>query len=135
MALREDEAVRLTAFSHGAGGFPLMLTRAEWFHTGAWNEEPPSGPPPGPPGAKRLPRTPTEYARRFYYDTLVFDRRALRYLVDMIGPDQLLIGTDFPAMPREQPAGRTLRSLGLPDDQVEAITWHNCFRFLGTAPR
>ena len=86
------------------------------------------------PGA-RLPRSPAEYARRFYYDTLVFDRRALRYLVDMIGPGQLLVGTDFPAMPREQPAGRTLRSLGLPEDVVEDITWRNCFRFLGVPPR
>ena len=122
------------AFSHGAGGFPLMLTRAQWFHTGAWNEEAPAGPPPALPGA-RLPRPPAEYARRFYYDTLVFDRRALRYLVDMIGPGQLLVGTDFPAMPREQPAGRTLRSLGLPEDVVEDITWRNCFRFLGVPPR
>jgi len=123
------------AFSHGAGGFPLMLTRAQWFHTGAWNEEPASGPPPGPPGAARLPCSPSEYARRFWYDTLVFDRRALRYLVDMLGPRQLLIGTDFPAMAREQPAGRTLRELGLPADVLEDVTWHNCFRFLGTAPR
>jgi len=123
------------AFSHGAGGFPLMLTRAQWFHTGAWNEEPAAGPPPGPPGMARLPCSPTEYARRFWYDTLVFDSRALRYLVDMLGPRQLLIGTDFPAMAREQPAGRTLRAMGLPDDVVDDVTWHNCFRFLGTAPR
>jgi aminocarboxymuconate-semialdehyde decarboxylase len=121
------------AFSHGAGGFPLMLTRAQWFHSGTWNEEPPTGPPPAIPGA-RLPRSPAEYARRFYYDTLVFDRRALRYLVDMIGHRQLLVGTDFPAMPREQPAGRTLRSLGLPEDVLEDVTWHNCFRFLGVEP-
>jgi aminocarboxymuconate-semialdehyde decarboxylase len=126
------------ALSHGAGGFPLMLTRAQWFYAGTWNEEaPPPGPSPSPtmPGVARLPRSPSEYARRFYYDTLVFDRRALRYLVDMLGHRQLLIGTDFPAMPRERPAGRTLRSLGLPADVVEDVTWHNCFRFLGVEPR
>ena len=64
----------------------------------------------------------------------MFDRRALRYLIEMIGPDRLLVGTDFPAMPREQPAGKTLRSLGLPGDVLNGITWHNCFRFLGIAP-
>jgi len=120
------------AFSHGAGGFPLMLTRAQYFWGGTWNEEP--GPEPPPTGPARLPRSPAEYARRFYYDTLVFDRRALRYLVDMMGASQLLVGTDFPAMPREQPAGRTLRSLGLPPDALAAITWSNCFRFLGLPP-
>jgi aminocarboxymuconate-semialdehyde decarboxylase len=113
------------ALSHGAGGFPLMLTRAQWFWGGTWDEAPPAD------GRERPARSPSGLARRFYYDTLVFDRRALRYLLDMIGADRLLIGTDFPAMPREQPAGRTLRSMCLPDDVLEAITRDNCFRFLG----
>jgi aminocarboxymuconate-semialdehyde decarboxylase len=113
------------AFSHGAGGFPLMLTRAQWFWGGTWGERPPAD------GRERPALSPSELARRFYYDTLVFDRRALRYLVDMLGSGRLLVGTDFPAMPREQPAGRTLRSMGLPADVLEDITWNNCFHFLG----
>jgi aminocarboxymuconate-semialdehyde decarboxylase len=117
------------AFSHGAGGFPLMLPRAQYFWGGTWNEEPPSPSRPQPPD--RLPCSPSEYARHFYYDTLVFDRRALRYLIDMIGPERLLVGTDFPAMEREQPTGRTLRSMDLPSEVLEDITWRNCFRFLG----
>ncbi|HZV49463.1 MAG TPA: amidohydrolase family protein [Candidatus Dormibacteraeota bacterium] len=117
------------AFSHGAGGFPLVLPRAQYFWGGTWNEEPPLPDRPRPPD--HLPRSPSEYARRFYYDSLVFDRRAIRYLIDLLGPDRLLVGTDFPAMEREQPAGRTLRSMGLPGDVLEDITWRNCFRFLG----
>jgi aminocarboxymuconate-semialdehyde decarboxylase len=113
------------AFSHGAGGFPLMLTRAQYFWSGTWNEEPPARDRPSQAGS------PIEYARRFYYDTLVFDRRAVRYLVDMIGSSQLLLGTDFPALPRERPAGATLRSMDLPAAVVDDITWHNCFAFLG----
>jgi aminocarboxymuconate-semialdehyde decarboxylase len=62
---------------------------------------------------------------------LVFDRRALRYLIEMVGHRQVLVGSDFPAMPREQPCGRTLRSLELAPDALEDITWHNAFRFLG----
>jgi aminocarboxymuconate-semialdehyde decarboxylase len=124
----------LMAFSHGAGGFPLMLTRAQIFWSGAWDEQlPPDGKPAGLM-ADRFPRSPTEYARRFYYETLIFDRRALRYLVDMIGPERLLLGTDFPAMGREQPAGKTLRALDLPAATVDDITWNNCFRFLGIDP-
>jgi len=61
----------------------------------------------------------------------VFDRRALRLLIDMVGHQQVLVGTDFPAVVREEPCGRTLRSLGLPADVQEDITWHNTFRFLG----
>ena len=33
------------AFSHGAGGFPLMLPRAQWFWGRTWNEEPSAGRP------------------------------------------------------------------------------------------
>jgi aminocarboxymuconate-semialdehyde decarboxylase len=118
------------AFSHAAGGFPLMLTRAQWFWGRTWNEEPPGerGPEAAPWAA---PAGPTELARRFWYDSLVFDRRAIRYLVDLLGADRLLVGSDFPAMPREEPCGRTLRSMGLPSGEFEDITWHNAFRFLG----
>ena len=111
---------------------PLILPRAHYFWAGTWNEEPAT--PERAAGQGRRPHSPIEYARRYWYDTCVFDRRALRYLIEMIGPDRLLVGTDFPAMPREQPAGKTLRSLGLPGDVLNGITWHNCFRFLGIAP-
>jgi aminocarboxymuconate-semialdehyde decarboxylase len=111
------------AFSHGAGGFPMMLSRAQFFWGRTWNEEPPSSEVDG--------RSPSELARRFYYDGLVFDRRTLRLLIDMVGHRQVLVGTDFPAVTREQPCGRTLRSLELAPDEEEDITWHNTFRFLG----
>ena len=110
------------AFSHGAGGFPMMLPRAMYFWGKTWNEEPSDS-------GEGL--SPAELTRRFYYDGLVFDRRALRFLIDLVGHRQVLVGSDFPAMPREQPCGRTLRSLDLPGEMLEDITWHNTFRFLG----
>jgi DNA-binding transcriptional regulator PaaX/predicted TIM-barrel fold metal-dependent hydrolase len=123
------------SFSHAGGGFPLVLTRAQWFWGRTWNEEPP------PPESQRpeaapwfAPHSPIELARRFYYDSLVFDRRAIRYLADMFGTDRLLVGSDFPAMGREQPIASTLRSMGLPDDELQDILWLNCFRFLGVEP-
>ena len=119
------------SFSHGAGGYPLMLPRAQYFWSGTWNEE-----PAVPERAVRHDDgpSPVEYARRFYYDSLVFDRRAVRFLIDLLGSDRLLVGSDFPAMLREEPAGRTLRSLDLPPDVLEDITWHNAFRWLGIIP-
>ena len=62
------------------------------------------------------------------------DRRALRYLIDALGSGRLLVGSDFPAMLREEPAGRTLRSMDLPPDVIEDITWNNAFRWLGITP-
>src|SRR5690242_5743826 len=123
------------AFSHAAGGFPLMLTRAQWFWGRTWNEEPLVPAARGPEAAPWAAETgPAELARRFWYDSLVFDRRAIRYLIDLLGADRLLVGSDFPAMPREEPCGRTLRSMGVPDADLDGITWYNCFRFLGIPP-
>ncbi|GAA5167401.1 MULTISPECIES: amidohydrolase family protein [Amycolatopsis] len=119
------------SFSHAAGGFGLMVPRAQYFWSGTWNEE-----PPVPERALQHDDgpSPLEYARRFYYDSMVFDVRAVRYLVDLLGADRLLVGSDFPAMPREDPAGRTLRMAGLPEDELAEVLWGNAFRFLGMAP-
>jgi aminocarboxymuconate-semialdehyde decarboxylase len=110
------------AFSHGAGGFPAMLPRANFFWGRTWNEE---------PSSEGEGISPAELARRFYYDGLVMDRRTLRHLIEMMGHRQILVGSDFPAMAREDPCARTLRTLSLSGDQLEDITWHNTFRFLG----
>ena len=120
------------AFTHGAGGMPLILPRAHYFWAGTWNEEPPTPQRTQTPG--RRPNSPIERARRYWYDTCVFDRRALTYLIDMLGPDRLMIGTDFPAMPRETPCGKTLLSMNLPAQVLADITWYNCFTFLGLNP-
>ncbi len=118
------------AFSHGGGAFPFMLPRYSHAYDGEWNEEKQKR---SPAAANRpgLARPPAEYARRFYYDTLIFDHRAIQYLIDMIGPTQLMIGTDYPYMEREEPVGRTLRSMGLAEELVEDICSRNCLRFLG----
>jgi len=116
------------AFSHAAGGFALTLPRAQYFWGGTWNEEPPAD------RTDLAEHAPLELARRFFYDALVFDRRALRLLVDLLGADRLLIGSDFPAMPREDPADRTPASLGLDAADTEAVTSRNALRFLGVAP-
>jgi aminocarboxymuconate-semialdehyde decarboxylase len=122
------------AFSHAAGGFPLQLPRAQWFWGRTWNEEPLVSADRGPEAAPWAAETgPAELARRFWYDSLVFDRRAIRYLIDLLGADRLLVGSDFPAMPREEPCGRTLRSMELSPAELDDITWHNCFRFLGVS--
>lgn len=110
------------AFSHGAGGFPCMLPRANFFWGKTWNEE---------PSDVGEGLSPAQLARRFWYDGLVLDRRTLAHLIEMMGHEKVLVGSDFPAMDREEPCARTLYSMGLPDDVVHDITWNNTFRFLG----
>ena len=118
------------SFSHGAGGLAMMLPRANYFWGGSWNEEPRDleravMPDDGP--------SPLEYARRFYYDSMVFDKRTIRYLIDLLGADRLLVGSDFPAMLREEPVAKTLRGMELPAEDWADISWRNAFRWLGRA--
>jgi aminocarboxymuconate-semialdehyde decarboxylase len=120
------------AFSHGGGSFPFLLPRLENAWSGAWNEGEPLVAGAQPSELRRaLAESPATYARRLYYDTLLFDRRAIRYLLDIMGPGQLTIGTDYPFFPRERPVGATLRSLGLGDASLRQVESTNALRFLG----
>jgi len=116
------------SFSHAAGGFPFLLPRANFFWGGTWNEEPAD---PERAFAWTAGPSPIEVARRFYYDSLVFDRRALRFLVDLLGADRLLLGSDFPAMHRETRVGATAASLGLSTESWEDLSWRNAMRWVG----
>lgn len=117
------------AFSHGGGGIAALIPRAHYFWAKRWNEEPPSEPPLDAEG--RPVPSPFERARHFYYDALLFDRRVLRLAIDVLGEDRLMVGTDFPAMERERPAGHSLFTMGLSPEAVEKVTWRNCCEFLG----
>jgi aminocarboxymuconate-semialdehyde decarboxylase len=43
-----------------------------------------------------IDQPPSEYLRRFYFDTVNFDPRALRLAVDFAGASQILAGSDYP---------------------------------------
>ena len=43
-----------------------------------------------------LPLPPTAYLRQVYLDTVVFTYHQLAYLIDVFGPDRILMGTDYP---------------------------------------
>jgi aminocarboxymuconate-semialdehyde decarboxylase len=118
-------------FSHGGGTFPYYLPRLEHSWSGQWNGEP-AGPATGPAVVMRqlLAKSPAEYARMAYYDSLVFDSRTTRYLIDMMGASQVTVGTDFPFVPREEPVGKSLRAC-VSDAEWELVSHKNAFRFLG----
>jgi len=61
-----------------------------------------------------LPAPPRDYLRRLYYDCLTNSEPALRFLLDRVGADRVVLGSDWPFVPwTPSPAGwvRGLKSL------------------------
>ncbi|MGN9843037.1 amidohydrolase family protein [Nonomuraea sp. H19] len=54
-------------------------------------------------------RPPSHYLGRFSVDSAVFDERALRLLVDTLGEDHMMFGSDVPYPLGESPAGDLIR--------------------------
>jgi aminocarboxymuconate-semialdehyde decarboxylase len=44
-----------------------------------------------------LRRPPSDYLDRFYYDSCTHSEATLRFLIDAVGVDQVVMGTDYPA--------------------------------------
>lgn len=105
--------------SHGGGALPWILPRLHH----AWNL--------GPPLQDLFPRDPAEMARRFYYDTVLYDRDALTYLVDRVGESQIVIGSDYPfTIKQDRPGEFAEQSTSIPLTTFDA----NARRLLGGAP-
>jgi aminocarboxymuconate-semialdehyde decarboxylase len=75
---------------------------------------------------------PSHYVDRFYVDSVVFDEPALRLLVDRVGADHVLLGSDYPYPLGERPAGAVVRNATFLDDSDRArILGGNAETFLG----
>ncbi len=77
---------------------------------------------------------PSEFCRRLYYDTAVFDTTLLSHLVSDMGVDRVLLGTDHPFELGDTDPVATVRALGLGADDTEAILWRTAASLLRTQP-
>jgi aminocarboxymuconate-semialdehyde decarboxylase len=70
--------------------------------------------------------------RRFYYDALTHDARALRYLIDLVGADRVTLGTDAPFdMGEEHPIGMLGKVKRLTAKEREQICHYTAMDLLG----
>jgi aminocarboxymuconate-semialdehyde decarboxylase len=61
-----------------------------------------------------------------YYDTMVFQPLYLRHLVEVVGADRVMLGTDFPFdMGETDPLGLIDATDGLTEDEREGIKGRN----------
>ena len=80
----------------------------------------------------QISQPPSAYLRRFHYDCIVYTESALRYLIDTVGVDRVVFGTDWPYdMVFDWPVSWILSLESLTQDEKEAILWKNLERLLG----
>jgi aminocarboxymuconate-semialdehyde decarboxylase len=107
------------AFSHGGGTLGLLLPRLQQ----GWGVFPAL--------KDGVHEAPVEQARKLFYDTLVFDDAALRYLVSTFGASQLMVGTDYPFNFHDRTPVQRIEAAGFDADTTALLVQHNAGRFLG----
>jgi aminocarboxymuconate-semialdehyde decarboxylase len=107
------------AFSHGGGAMAMLLPRL--VH--AWQMT--------PKAKEALKESPAATARRFFYDHLVFDPAAARFLIERFGASQIMVGSDYPFVMGDRDPVGALERMELDDPAHYAISAGNARRFLG----
>jgi aminocarboxymuconate-semialdehyde decarboxylase len=75
---------------------------------------------------------PSAYLRKFYYDCLTDSEAALRLVIDTVGADRVVLGTDRPADMRiDWPVAWVLGLASPTPEEKELILWRNLERLLG----
>ncbi|MCH7626212.1 MAG: amidohydrolase [Chloroflexi bacterium] len=73
-----------------------------------------------------IQRPPSTYLRNFYYDCLTHSEESLRFVIDTVGVDRVVFGTDWPAdMAIDWSASWVLGLESLTKEEKEAILWKN----------
>lgn len=78
-----------------------------------------------------IAKPPSAYLKKFYYDCIVYTEPALRFLIDTVGADRVVFGTDWPYdMALDWPVSWILSMESLTQQEKEAILWRNLERLL-----
>jgi aminocarboxymuconate-semialdehyde decarboxylase len=115
--LDRHPTLRIVA-AHGGGYLPTYIGRSDrGWHVRAESHD--------------CAEPPSTYLRRLWYDSLVHSPAGLRHLVELVGADRILLGSDYPFdMGTEDPVGALLAA-GLSDADFAAIVGRNAINLLG----
>ena len=108
------------AFSHGGGTFPFTIGRIDH-------------------GYKVRPdlcaidndKLPSSYLKHFYVDSLVHDEKAMSFLLDKMGPEQIALGSDYPFPLGELYPGKLLEEMDLSNSIKQRIMAGTALEWLG----
>ena len=102
--------------AHGGGAFLALLPRLDQVAANL-----------GEPGHTVRP---SDYVRRFHYDSLVYDAGSAVQLIARAGADRVVVGTDYPFPIAERPAGAAVDAAGLPAGDLSQVLTGTARRLL-----
>jgi aminocarboxymuconate-semialdehyde decarboxylase len=106
--------------SHGGGAFPFLLGRFDCMHA-------------------RMDRagqgdvaaaTPSAYAQRFHYDTILHNPMQLRWLAELVSTDRIVLGSDYSFPPADLDPIGTVRKAGFGQADVAKILDDNALNLM-----
>ena len=117
--LAQFPALRI-ALAHGGGAFPYSIGRIE--HGFVMRPD---------LVATDCTENPRVAMKKLWFDSCVHDARALHYLLDTVGDDRVMLGTDFPFPLGEQAPGALVRAEVLDPNRQKQILQQSALDWLG----
>jgi len=106
--------------SHGGGALPYLVGRFDVMHARMDKAE----------QRNVASAPPSDYLRRFHYDTILHDAAALRYLADKVKTDRIVLGSDDPFPPMDRDPLASVRAAGFSAGDIALIADANPRRLL-----
>lgn len=94
--------------SHGGGALPYIVGRMD------------KGDEVEIPARRRMTARPSEYLKRIWYDSITYDLGALQYLIEVVGADRVMLGTDYPHQVHDM-TGAIANTAALPTAQRASL--------------
>ncbi len=107
------------AFAHGGGSFPATIGRIEH----GFNVRPDLV-------AVDNPVNPRNYIGKFWIDSLVHDRTAMNFIIDVIGEDKICMGSDYPFPLGERRPGKLIEDMFFSPAVAEKFLYRNALQWL-----
>jgi aminocarboxymuconate-semialdehyde decarboxylase len=99
--------------SHGGGALPYLIGRFDVMHQRSHTAD------------IVAEQAPSEYLRRMFYDTILHEPQALRYLKEKVGIERMVLGTDDSFPPADRDPLGSLRGAGFAAAEIEQIASSN----------
>ena len=107
------------AFAHGGGSFPITIGRIQH----GFDVRPDLV-------AIDNPISPKNYIGKFWVDSLVHDKKAMEFLIDLMGDDKVCLGSDYPFPLGEHKPGRLIEKMKLSKKVEKKLFYKNAIEWL-----